>query len=59
MLHYDRIEFYEGIDFNKMLVFFKLGLFTSKKIFVKLKFSPVLLEKIPSFVCLVFKIENK
>ena len=32
---------------------------TSKKIFAKLKFSPALFEKIPSFVCLVFKIENK
>ena len=30
-----------------------------KKIFAKLKSSPALLEKIPSFVCLVFKIENK
>ena len=32
---------------------------TFKKIFVKLKFSPALFEKIPSFVCLVFKMENK
>ena len=31
----------------------------SKKIFAKLKFSPALFEKVPSFVCLVFKIENK
>ena len=31
----------------------------SKKIFAKLKFFPALFEKIPSFVCLVFKIENK
>ena len=30
-----------------------------QKIFAKLKFSTALLEKIPSFVCLVFKIENK
>ena len=30
-----------------------------KKIFTKSKFSPALFEKIPSFVCLVFKIENK
>ena len=30
-----------------------------KKIFAKLKFSPALFEKIRSFVCLVFKIENK
>ena len=30
-----------------------------KKIFAKLKFSPALLEKIPSFVCLEFKIEKK
>ena len=30
-----------------------------KKIFAKLKFSPVLFQKIPSFVCLVFKIEDK
>ena len=29
-----------------------------KKIFAKLKFSPVLFEKMASFVCLVFKIEN-
>ena len=29
-----------------------------KKIFAKLKLSPTLLEKIPAFVCLVFKIEN-
>ena len=34
-------------------MFFKL------KFFVKLKFSLVLFEKIPSFVCLGFKIENK
>ena len=27
--------------------------------FAKLKFSPALFEKILSFVCLVFKIENK
>ena len=32
---------------------------TFKKIFAKSKFSPALFEKIPSFVCLVFKIENK
>ena len=32
---------------------------TFKKIFAKFKFSPTLFEKIPSFVCLVFKIENK
>ena len=32
---------------------------TFKKIFAKLKFSTALFEKIPSFVCLVFKIENK
>ena len=30
-----------------------------KKIFAKLKFSPTLFEKVPSFVCLVFKIENE
>ena len=30
-----------------------------KEIFSKLNFSPALFEKIPSFVCLVFKIENK
>ena len=32
---------------------------TFKKIFAKLNFSPALFEKIPSFVCLVFIIENK
>ena len=32
---------------------------TFQKIFVELKFSPALLEKIPSIVCLVFKIENE
>ena len=32
---------------------------TFQKIFSKWKFSPVMFEKIPSFVCLVFKIENK
>ena len=31
----------------------------SKKTFAKLKFFPALFEKIQSFVCLVFKIENK
>ena len=30
-----------------------------RKIFAELKFSHALSEKIPSFVCLVFKIENK
>ena len=30
-----------------------------KKIFAKLKFSPALFDKIPSFLCLVFKIENE
>ena len=30
-----------------------------KKIFGKLKFPTALFEKLPSFVCLVFKIENK
>ena len=29
-----------------------------KKIFAKLKFSLALFEKIPSFLCLVFQIEN-
>ena len=29
-----------------------------KEIFSKLNFSPALFEKIPSFVCLAFKIEN-
>ena len=33
----------------------KVGL----KIFAKLKIFPALFEKIPSFVCLVFKIDNK
>ena len=33
--------------------------FTCKKILAKLKFSPFLFEKNPSFVCLVFKIKNK
>ena len=37
----------------------KVGPLTFKKMFAKLKFSPALFEKIPSFVCLVFKIENK
>ena len=32
---------------------------TLKKVFVKLKFSPALFEKILSFLCLVFKTENK
>ena len=32
---------------------------TFKKIFAKLEFSPALFEKIPSFVSLVFKTENK
>ena len=32
---------------------------TFKKVFAKLKFSPALFEKLLSFVCLVFKIENK
>ena len=36
---------------------FKVGL-TFQKIFAKLKFSSSLFEKIPSFVCLVFTIEN-
>ena len=31
----------------------------SKKTFAKLKFFPALFKKIQSFVCLVFKIENK
>ena len=30
-----------------------------QKIFAKLKFSPVMFEKIPSFVCLVLENENK
>lgn len=30
-----------------------------QKIFAKLKLSPALLRKIPSFLCLVFKNENK
>ena len=37
----------------------KSGSLTLKNIFAKLKFSPALFEKILSFVCLVFKIENK
>ena len=32
---------------------------TFKKLFAKLTFSPALFEKKQSFVCLVFKIENK
>ena len=38
---------------------FKVGLSRLRNIFAKLKFSPALFEKIPSFVYLVFKIENK
>ena len=38
---------------------FKVALPTFKKIFAKLKFSPTLFKKIPSFDCLVFKMENK
>ena len=32
---------------------------TFQKIFAKLKFSTVIFEKIPSFVCLGYKSENK
>ena len=31
----------------------------SDKVFAKLKFSPVLFKKIPLFLCLVFKNQNK
>ena len=37
----------------------KIGLARLGKFFAKLKFSSALFEKIPSFACLVFKIENK
>ena len=47
------------IIFEKACIFFKSGTLTFKKSFAKLKFYPALLKKIPSFVCLVFKIENK
>ena len=30
-----------------------------KKVFAKLKFSTALFEKLPSFACFVFKLENK
>ena len=33
--------------------------YLDSNIFAKLKFSPALFQKIPSFVCVVFKIENK
>ena len=45
--------------FSKKLIVSESRALTFKKIFVKLKFSLVLFEKIPSFVCLEFKIENK
>ena len=38
---------------------FESRIITFKKMFAKLKFSPALFEKIPSFVFLVFKNENK
>ena len=41
------------------LIQFIVGLSLFRKFFARLKFSPALFEKIPSFVCLVFKIENK
>ena len=45
---------------NRFEVFFlKVGLSRLRKFFAKLKFSPALFEEIPSFVCLVFKIENE
>ena len=50
------------IEFNTcyfILYLFQSRTHTFKKIFAKLKFSPALFEKTPSFVCLVFKIENK
>ena len=39
--------------------YFNVGTFSFQKIFAKLKFSPFISEKIPSFVCLVLKNENK
>ena len=45
-------SYYSGYMFHSWTL-------TFKKIFTKSKFSPVLFEKNPSFVCLVFKIENK
>ena len=46
---------------TKQVFLFKVGLSHLRKFLPNffLKFSPALFEKIPSFVCLVFKIENK
>ena len=53
----DLIETYaHGI--NKDLAF-KVRLSRLRNFFAKLNFSPSLFEKIPSFICLVFKIENE
>ena len=41
------------------IILFYSRTLTFKKIFAKLKFSSAFFGKIPSFVCLVFKIENK
>ena len=44
--------------FNKKHVLSDSRTPTFKKIFAKMKFSPALFEKIPSFFCLVFKIQK-
>ena len=49
-------EPYEGYN-SKFLL--KVGLSPLRKFFAKSKFPSALFEKIPSFVCLVFKMENK
>ena len=49
---------FPNIDVDNLYLCLIQGNFTFQKIFAKLKLSPVLFKKIPSFVCLVFKNEN-
>ena len=54
-----RVNQLTGFYIRATLALNGLKTLTFKKIFAKLKFSPAFFEKIPSFVCLVLKIENK
>ena len=50
---------YKFFDTKTVVSGVKVGLSRLRKFFAKLKTSPASFEKIPSFVCLVFKTENK
>ena len=59
LINFNQTEHFLTLSFQNITKHVEQFIVQFELKFAKLKFSSALLEKIPSFVCLVFKIENK